>query len=97
MAIFDPNNIPAISLFDDIIRPDPALCAALKKIGSATRPNGRAAGCKRAKRRRRPKWASSTAAARIARCVRSENREPIERRMSSMLRSILLSVIPTTS
>lgn len=36
MAVFDPNNIPAISLFDDIVRPDPALCAALKKIGSAT-------------------------------------------------------------
>ena len=36
MAIFDPNNVRAITIFDDIQRPDPALCEALQRIGTAT-------------------------------------------------------------
>lgn len=36
MTIFSPDTIRAITIFDDIHRPDPALCAALQQIGTAT-------------------------------------------------------------
>ena len=36
MAIFNPDNVRAITIFDDIQRPDPALCEALQRIGTAT-------------------------------------------------------------
>jgi len=36
VTTFNPDNIRAITIFDDIQRPDPALCEALSQVGAAT-------------------------------------------------------------